>query len=107
MAPRCSEIVPRRSFLKENLLALHHACPQAKIFHRKLAVLVPIQMGQVVAVSQEPERILPKWKMAWSNVAFSQKVRVLSGSLLVERSDARGAFRMRTGKPEGRIQKKP
>jgi len=42
MAPRCSEIVPRRSFLKENLLALHHACRQAKIFHRKLAVLVPI-----------------------------------------------------------------
>jgi len=49
-----------------------------------------LQMGQVVVMPQEPERILPKWKMAWSNAAFSQKVRVMSGSLLVERSDARG-----------------
>jgi hypothetical protein len=34
--------------------------------------------------------MLPGWKTAWSNVALSQKVLVLSGSLLVEGSDARG-----------------
>jgi len=34
--------------------------------------------------------MLPGWKTAWSNVALSQKVLVLSGSLLVEGSDAGG-----------------
>jgi hypothetical protein len=52
------QILPRRSFSKEDLLVLHHACQQAKIFHRKLAVLVPVQTCQVVVVPRETGRNL-------------------------------------------------
>ena len=54
------QIVPRRRFTKENLLVLHNGCQQTEIFHRKLAVLVPIQTGQVVVVPRESGRHLAR-----------------------------------------------
>src|SRR3984893_9915047 len=59
-ASALGQIVPRRSFSKENLLVLHNACQRPEIFHRKLAVLVPIQTGQVVVVPREPRRYLAR-----------------------------------------------
>ena len=59
-APGFGQIIPRRSFSKENLLVLHHACQQAEVFHGKLAVFVPIQSGQVVVVPREPRRHLAR-----------------------------------------------
>ena len=52
-ASRLSEIVSRPCFPEENFFVLNYACQQTEIFHRKLAVFVPIQTSRVVVAPRD------------------------------------------------------